>query len=515
VNDTLIPEKKMVRVTAIFLLVAIMEITAVSEVKVTSLRAGAARQDITREKPKVPVNDALFAKALVFDNGKTKVVIIAIDLGGVNSDFVAKVRQRVQDELQIKGQNVLINASHNHHTQGQVAKDVIERAVSAVKIAAENMVPVTIGVGVGRENRITMNRRIRLKNGKSWTIRRAIPCPPDAEIASVGPFDPEIGILRVDRLNGETMAVVYNFAGHAYGGVPNKGVTADFPGFASGIIEENLGSDVIALFLQGAAGDITTILYKDVNTPRPTEILGKMLGLSTLKATKKIQTKNEDTLKVVTENIKLPRRTDIPERIKSLRAQQEKILLFFTQIGCGTHGAGSSLNFETFLPLYLKQMMNPESPSYYSYRYKQEELTGRDDLKWLDADNKRDVQKYLQNIYAMERLIKIQVNLRVLEQRQAKAVRGPIACEIQGVKIGDFVLITYPGELFAQIGLDIKKKSPYEHTFVAAYSNGSVGYSPTADAYEEEAYEEILARLAPEWREIYEKKALEIINKLY
>jgi len=83
-----------------------------------------------------------------------------------------------------------------------------------------------------------------------------------------------------------------------------------------------------------------------------------------------------------------------------------------------------------------------------------------------------------------------------------------------GLKVGDFVLITFSGEVFSQIGLNIKKASPYENTFVSGYTNGSVGYSPTIDAYNGDAYEVSLSKLAPEWQKIFEDKALEILEKL-
>ena len=83
-----------------------------------------------------------------------------------------------------------------------------------------------------------MNRRLRLQDGRHWTIRRANPSPRDSDVAGLGPLDPEIGILRVDRNDGRPLAVLYNFAGHAYGGVPDGSVTADLPGFASAVLEE-------------------------------------------------------------------------------------------------------------------------------------------------------------------------------------------------------------------------------------------------------------------------------------
>jgi len=495
------------------LVVLALAALGLSRAEAGSLRAGAAARNITTDTPTQIIHDPLYAKALVVDDGSTKAVIVSTDLGQASQALVASVRRRVREGLGIDEDNVLVNASHNHYAGGQTAKDLVERIVEAISEAAATMVPVRIGVGTGHEDRITMNRRLRLKNGKHWTIRRANPSPQDSEVAGLGPLDPEIGILRVDTMAGEPLAVVYNFAGHAYGGVPNGGVTADFPGFASSVIEEAMDG-AVALFLQGAAGDVTPIRYKDFDAPPPTERLGTMLGLSTLAAVKRLPMQEEGEIRVVRQVVELPRRTDIQDRIESLEAQQEEILQFFTGIGCGTHGAGTSLNFKGFLPLYMKYAVDPDYPSYSSYLYAQEEMTGRGDLEHLDVENKKRVEKYLQCIYNMEKLIRIRSNLQILKRRLAGAAAGPLKAEIQGIRIGDFVLVTFPGEPFAEVGLRIKERSPFEHTFLAAYTNGSVGYAPTADAYDKEAYEDSLTQLAPRWQEIYEAKALEIIDKL-
>ncbi len=479
-----------------------------------SLRAGVAAEEITAEKPTATVHDPLYVKALVLDDGSTKAVIVCLDLGGASSTLVSAVRGRVREQLGIDQSSVLVNASHNHHTQGQVAHDVVQRTVKAVERASRTMVPVRIGVGVGHENRIMMNRRLRLTGGKEWTIRRANPSPKDSEVAALGPVDPEIGILRLDRTTGEPLAVVYNFAGHPYGGVPGGGVTADFPGFASAVLEEALGHGAKALFVQGAAGDVTPIRYKDVDAPPPTEHLGTMLGLSTLKAVRQITMQDQGTIRVVSETIQLPRRRDIEARIASLEKQQEEILQFFTGIGCGTHGAGTFLNFKTFLPLYMKQMGDAEHPSYSSYLYMHEGATGQTGLQHLDAENKQRVDKYLACIENMERLIRIRSNLHAFKRRLGKGSREPIAVEVQGIRIARFVLVTFPGEPFAEVGLRIKERSPFEPTFVAGCSNAHLGYGPTADAYNGEAYEDTLTPFAPEWQEIYETKALEIIRRL-
>ena len=247
------------------------------------MRAGAAVESVTTEKPSAAVHDPLCARAVVFDNGETRVAIVGIDLGNASEKLVADVRRLVEEQASIPAGHVLINASHNHRTHGQTAEDAAERIAQAVRRATESLAPVKIGMCKGREDRITMNRRLRLKDGKEWTIRRANPSARDEEVAGVGPMDPEIGILRVDRVEGGTLVVLYNFACHPYAGVPDGGVTADLPGFASRVVEEGVGGDApVALFLQGAGGDITPMRYKDWDAPPHTEQLGTMLGLSVL-----------------------------------------------------------------------------------------------------------------------------------------------------------------------------------------------------------------------------------------
>jgi hypothetical protein len=487
---------------------------AVAVAEAASLRAGAAVQDITGEDPAVVVHDPLYAKALALDDGDTRAAIVCLDLGGASSTLVANVRKRVQETVGIEGANVLITASHNHHTGGQLPSDLADRIVKAVSQACEELAPVKVGVGAGREDRIMMNRRLRLQNGKHWTIRRANPSPRDADVAALGPVDPEIGILRLDRTDGRPLAVLYNFAGHPYGGAPDRSVTADFPGFASAVLEQALGRGAVALFVQGAAGDITPIRYKDVDAPQPTEQLGVALGLSTLKALAKIPLREEASLQVVSETVTVPRRQDVEARIASLEQQQEEILQYFTGVGCGTHGAGTFLNFKSFLPLYMKHAVDPARPSYSGYLYDHETATGQKGLEQLDIENRQRVEKYLECILRMEQLIRIRSNLQMLKRHLNRSEDGDIAMEVQGLRVGEFVLVTFPGEPFAEVALRIKEQSPFEYTFVAGCTNGHLGYGPTADAYDEEAYEDCLTPFAPEWQGIYERTALELIRRL-
>jgi hypothetical protein len=475
------------------------------------LWAGVGKVEITNKKL-IPSNDPLYVKALVLKSGATTAAIVTVDavaigeIGYIGNDYLGKVRARLQRELKIDPANVMINASHCH---GVVCADVDDKTFQAVKAASESMVPVIAGTGRGFENRIMENRRLKLKNGKEVDVRHAYALPPDEEIAGVGPIDPEIGILRLDRKDGKTLAVVYNFACHPIMGVPNGENTADIVGFASKVIESNLSDGTIALFAQGCGGDINPVLYKDVNQPRNAEPLGNMLGLSVLQAVRRIKCVDNGPLKVIRETLGLPR-ADHSKRIDAMLLQQAQLLNSLK---------GTSLNLRTFIPLVVKYNASSEFPSYYSHRYLHEKKLGRDDLLQLDRVNRRDMKAYMENIYTMEALTRLQTNLGLLRKHQEtnrRAGMKPLEVEMLGLRIGDFVLVTFPGELTVEIGLNIKKASPHKHTFIAGYTNGYIYYTPTAKQLRNVggAQEDSDCLLAPEWQELFETRVAELLKKL-
>ena len=117
----------------------------------------------------------------------------------------------------------------------------------------------------------------------------------------------------------------------------------------------------------------------------------------------------------------------------------------------------------------------------------------------------------------MEELTRVNENLSLLRKNHALAAgRTTINVEMLGVKIGDFVLVTFPGELTVQIGLNIKKMSPREFTFVAGYTNGYIYYAPTAEQLRNTgcAQEDCDTLLAPEWQALYEERVSEMLQKL-
>jgi hypothetical protein len=493
------------------LISCVMCLLDASGVAADGLRAGAAKVDVT-DYEAGPVNDPLHVRALVLQKGSTTLVIVSVDavaigeIGPIGNDYLPTVRGRLEAELSIPATNVLVNASHCH---GIVCRDIDDKTVQAVRQAAALVVPVRVGIGVGHEDRVSENRRLKLKDGREVDVRHAYSMPADEDVAEVGPIDPQIGVLRFDRFDGSPIAVVYNFACHPIQGVPSGRNTADLTGYASQVIEDNLGEDVVALFLQGCGGDINPGFYKDVDHPRHAEPLGNILGLSTLKAIRSISTTADDRLLVRNEILTLPR-ADHTARIAVMEDQRDRLVNSLR---------GTSLNLKTFLPLVVKYNLADEFPSYYAHRYLHEKQLGRDHLEQLDAENRRNIEAYIANVQTMEELTRLQTNLRLLQKHQASLVasgKRTIDVELLGVRIGDFVLTTFPGELTVPIGLGIKQRSPHEHTFVAGYTNGYIYYCPTAEQLLNVggAQEDSDCVLAPEWQALYEQRVTALLKGL-
>lgn len=60
---------------------------------------------------------------------------------------------------------------------------------------------------------------------------------------------------------------------------------------------------------------------------------------------------------------------------------------------------------------------------------------------------------------------------------------------IQAIRLGDIAIIGVPGELFTSLGLEIKRRSPFRHTIIAAIANDYIGYLPDMKGFEHGGYQ--------------------------
>ncbi len=97
------------------------------------------------------------------------------------------------------------------------------------------------------------------------------------------------------------------------------------------------------------------------------------------------------------------------------------------------------------------------------------------------------------------------------------ARRGkPLEAEVQVISLGDSLAwVSLPGEIFVQLGLDLKLDSPFPQTMIATLANGSLGYIPNRRAYPQGNYEVVSARCAAGSGELLVQAAVEMLKELH
>ncbi len=91
----------------------------------------------------------------------------------------------------------------------------------------------------------------------------------------------------------------------------------------------------------------------------------------------------------------------------------------------------------------------------------------------------------------------------------------PLEADVQVISFSDDIaVVALPGEIFVELGLAIKKASPFKHTFIAELANGSIGYVPNREAYPQGNYEVVSARGAAGSGETIAEAALKLLNEV-
>ena len=70
-----------------------------------------------------------------------------------------------------------------------------------------------------------------------------------------------------------------------------------------------------------------------------------------------------------------------------------------------------------------------------------------------------------------------------------KPAAKPMTTEIAALCLGEAAFLFIPGELFVEIGLSIRQRSPYDFTAIVGYAEDAIGYLPTDLAFAEGGYE--------------------------
>jgi neutral ceramidase len=218
------------------------------------LRVGAAKVDVTpAELPKnyLGVLDRVYARAIVLESGSDRAALITVDAGMLPDGIWQAVTRQLESELGIPSAHVLLTATHTHSVPGPPAADYAGKIVEAARLARQKLVPARVGYGAGASF-INVNRQITdPKTGTWWE-------GPNRE----GPSDKTVAALKFESLNGEPLAVYFNYAVHGVIAGQLDQISGDIPGASERYIEDSFGGSVVAVWSTGASGDQNPIYFQ-------------------------------------------------------------------------------------------------------------------------------------------------------------------------------------------------------------------------------------------------------------
>jgi hypothetical protein len=294
-------------------------------------RAAVAKVDITPTKSEwllgygarqsTGVNDRLFHRVVVLDDGATQFVLASSDICLVSPVEYEKVAAAVEQRTGIKKVNFWWSMTHTHsapevgppglavaflgdrytHKIDPTYTEFAEKALlDAIDEARRNLQPAKLGAswGVSYAN---INRRARDVEGETF-----LGYNPD------GPSDRRLGLIRLDKADGSPIALIANYPIHGTVlGSRNLLISGDAPGIVSEYVEEKAGAPL--LFINGAAGDQAPI-YTTQDTPRAGRLtqFRVLLGNRILDANRQLKNTTSDIrLTASAVDVETPRRAGL------------------------------------------------------------------------------------------------------------------------------------------------------------------------------------------------------------
>ncbi|MCB0686219.1 MAG: neutral/alkaline non-lysosomal ceramidase N-terminal domain-containing protein [Saprospiraceae bacterium] len=425
-------------------------------------KAGASIGDITPmlgspivgnyiEPPATFIHDPLHVRTLVLNDGEETLVFSIVDNVSVKREVFDAAKAMVQNRLGIPYQNMLCAATHTHSgtsaekegirrrgwQYGEPLDDyqrfVAQRIADGVQNALMNLRPAKIGWGSVNVPEHVFNRR--------WIMRDSVMNPlgfmdaakmnpgvahPDL-IEPAGPVDPEVFFLAVQDEDGNPLAVLANYALHYVGGVPKGHISADYFAVFAERIKELLGADRQTTPFVGILTNGTSGDINNINWPGP-----KSEGLP----------------------------------------PYEKMHYVANDVAHKVYDAYKSIAFEDWVDL-----QSASSELTLNVRRASPEILANMERVRNRPNEDPPLFHPLEKIYADR--------VEILEDEWPDKIN----IVLQTFKIGDLAIAAAPFEVFAEIGLEIKEKSPFHSTFIIELANGAYGYLPSPGQHQLGGYE--------------------------
>jgi hypothetical protein len=396
----------------------------------------------------------LWASALALADNQTKAVILDIDIQILTNERADQIRAAVSKATGLPVQNIRASATHTHsgpvpykswiekgyEMVGPWFDNLADWCAAAARDALAELQPVEVRIGRG-ESHINANRRCVTSTGE-----RFLGVNPE------GACDHEVIAIAFDA-DAAPVATLVNFACHGtVMGPANRLITPDYAGPMKRVVEAAVGGKCI--FLLGSAGDQGPVQGFQADT-RVYRQLGATLG--------------HEVAKIVSGMRSIPSSSRFKKVIPSGAPLGEYEPDFATAAA---------------LPLQVleREIMVPLRDGL------PEKISATEKLEHWKATLKtarhdRDDAAITEATYMARRA---DIQLRMAEDFGGKSLAG---VRTHFVTFGDVAIVGCNIEPFCEIGLAVKRQSPFPATFMCGYTNGRMAYMPTADEWPKGGYE--------------------------
>lgn len=106
-----------------------------------------------------------------------------------------------------------------------------------------------------------------------------------------------------------------------------------------------------------------------------------------------------------------------------------------------------------------------------------------------EAREAASVSRWCRRWFEERRAAGLEATYAAVRAQLAPLAGQPFTTCLQLVRLGEVVLVGIPGELFAALGLEIRQRSPYRHTFVVGLANDEIGYIADRQGYADGGYQ--------------------------
>jgi hypothetical protein len=402
----------------------------------------------------------LEATALVLESGGERAVIAGVDTLAIQAPEIDILRDRIAAATGAPRAAVLVNFNHTHcappacaglmRMGGDMeaepapaavayAAAVADAVVQACRLAASRLEAARPAWGVGWCAE-AVNRRERRGDGRvilGWN--------PD------GMVDWQVPVLQLQRRDGSSIATLVGYGCHTVAVGPDVlAYSADYPGPMRAAVRAWTGGECV--FLQGAGGNVLPrVAFADLAAA---ERMGRRLALAALAAV-----------------------ADRPAWPQAYRRTDD----------------GSVTPFH----LYRPEAGDGEPPVLAAHCVDVEfpllPLPSPDEIAATRAEAEARLRAAAARGAGQDELNTIRYDVVWARATEASIVAGTaptaVRAPVHALRVGDGAIVTGPGEIFSEIGLAVRERSPAAATLYAGYTNGLVSYFPAAWEYPHGGYE--------------------------